>query len=225
MVLVGSGNDITVHCLVGVHKYGCPNGEKKANLVRKYYAYHEDVGKTGKAQIVQLFPGMFDATTTINVWKYTHLYQLLVQDSNVEVIPPIANSTAQSEACTACKVVFLPPNLLALLIGKEMKPCDAFTTVYQYIQLSSDARVEDCKPILDLLRTGMKLASRGTLPPRVSNKPGVFRQLSKTLIGDMRQKVLYKALPALNAAEAPTPVPSPAPRWKAWHVLAKQSRN
>lgn len=104
--LVQEDTEIVVHLLFGVRRYG-PIAERRSDLTNRCFAYHGNVGAAGGAPLLKVVEGTFDTVLKLNVYKHDELYRTFLNNPQLMVVPPPADSVAQTEAIQARQTAFV----------------------------------------------------------------------------------------------------------------------
>eukprot|EP00536_Pseudo-nitzschia_multiseries_P010377 jgi/Psemu1/25748/gm1.25748_g len=108
----------------------------------------------------------------------------------------VLGGNAHTEVVSAYKVLFIPFELVPLLLGKVLTPLQAMRIIHPF--LSNQGLIETCAPpLFDTLRAA------GTVPSIIAGnltliKPGPSFWSEPGLTMYMKSKVLYRDLPGLN---------------------------
>lgn len=208
MIIIEGEEHPTVQCMLGLRKYTRTPDETRESLIGKHYCYYNNVSNTGTGQILELFEDSFNTTPSVTVYKYEHMHQVLTADPAITTVPAAVTEEEleRTESVKARHMVFLPPEFVPHVLGKDLSPAAAYQVLYPLMRDSSDGGTpEKCAPVLDLLCASIT-ENAGGLPHGVSTNRLNFCILSNPLILFMERKVLWGALPALAPSATPAVV-------------------
>ncbi len=198
-MIVMHGGKAVLKFVFGLHQYLPPPAESNAALAGRYFGYLGDVAG-GDAPLVEITAGYFaPIPTVINVYRLAENHRLLLADPQLNFHPSIADDAAQIDTIRARKTVFVPFDLVPLLMG-DLEPRAAFLIAYDWIH--ANGNVDHVAPLLNLLRAGCTLSGTATVPTVIVGQAGDPFTPSAVLMRTMRTEVLESMLPGLATTPA-----------------------
>ena len=164
---------------------------------RREFAYLGEA-RRGQCQLIQLAVNMFNVTDSFLVLPSPGHIATLETDIAREYVPVLMADDGVSKMLGARQSCFMPFEMMPLLLGKNLSPCQTFSLLYPWLE--SQGLLEACKPLADFVRVSNTKHSTltGDMPGTNLSAPGSLYHPEVDLELYMERMVLHRDLTGLN---------------------------